>query len=118
MDVVRKNIESLRGQVDIESETGTGTTISIRLPLTLAIIEGFQVRVGDVYYIVRKFSDYGKLSGQSIDHMLEAVRIEPDSKKKDPLDFALWKKSQEGEPFWESWREAAATVSGLTSSTT
>ena len=57
---------------------------------------------GDVYYSVRKFKDYGKLSGQSIDQMLEAVRIEKDSKKKDPLDFALWKKSDEGEPFWPS----------------
>jgi two-component system, chemotaxis family, sensor kinase CheA len=52
MDVVRKNIESLRGQVEIESEAGQGSTISIRLPLTLAIIDGFQVRVGDAQYIV------------------------------------------------------------------
>ncbi|MBN4079273.1 chemotaxis protein CheA [Beggiatoa alba] len=52
MDVVRKNIESLRGQVEIESEEGKGTTISIRLPLTLAIIDGFQVRVGDAQYIL------------------------------------------------------------------
>lgn len=52
MDVVRKNIESLRGQVDIDSEPGHGSTISIRLPLTLAIIDGFQVRVGDTQYIV------------------------------------------------------------------
>ena len=52
MDVVRKNIEALRGHVEMESEEGTGTTISIRLPLTLAIIDGFQVRVGDAQYIV------------------------------------------------------------------
>jgi len=52
MDVVRKNIEALRGQVDMESEEGKGTTISIRLPLTLAIIDGFQVRVGDAQYII------------------------------------------------------------------
>jgi len=52
MDVVRKNIESLRGQVEIESEEGKGSTISIRLPLTLAIIDGFQVRVGDAQYIL------------------------------------------------------------------
>jgi len=52
MDVVRKNIEALRGQVEMESEEGKGTTISIRLPLTLAIIDGFQVRVGDAQYIV------------------------------------------------------------------
>ncbi|MDH3355451.1 MAG: chemotaxis protein CheA, partial [Chromatiales bacterium] len=52
MDVVRKNIESIRGQVEIDSEMGKGSTISIRLPLTLAIIDGFQVRVGDAQYIV------------------------------------------------------------------
>ncbi len=57
---------------------------------------------GDVYFSVRRFSEYGKLSGQSVENMLEAVRIEKDSHKKDPLDFALWKKSKEGEPFWES----------------
>jgi len=52
MDVVRKNIEALRGQVEIESEEGQGSRIFIRLPLTLAIIDGFQVRVGDAQYIV------------------------------------------------------------------
>jgi len=52
MDVVRRNIEALRGHVEIESEEGKGTTISIRLPLTLAIIDGFQVRVGDSQYII------------------------------------------------------------------
>ncbi len=57
---------------------------------------------GDVYFSVRTFADYGKLSGQSIDEMLTAVRIEKDEKKRDPLDFALWKKSKEGEPSWKS----------------
>ncbi len=57
---------------------------------------------GDVYFNVRKFKDYGKLSGQSVDKMKEAVRIERGVEKKDPLDFALWKKSKEGEPFWDS----------------
>jgi cysteinyl-tRNA synthetase len=57
---------------------------------------------GDVYFNVRKFPGYGKLSGQSIEKMLEAVRIEKGDKKKDPLDFALWKKSKEGEPQWDS----------------
>ena len=57
---------------------------------------------GDVYFNVRAFSDYGKLSGQSIEKMYEAVRIEKDSHKKDPLDFALWKASKDGEPSWDS----------------
>ncbi|MDE2231408.1 MAG: cysteine--tRNA ligase [Candidatus Omnitrophica bacterium] len=57
---------------------------------------------GDVYFDVRAFEGYGKLSGQSIDKMHEAVRIEKDSQKKDPLDFALWKASKPGEPSWDS----------------
>jgi len=52
MDVVRRNIESLRGSIEIESEQGTGTTIRIRLPLTLAIIDGFMLGVGDAAYVV------------------------------------------------------------------
>lgn len=61
---------------------------------------------GDVYFKVRAFKDYGKLSGQSVDQMLDGVRIEKGSKKKDALDFVLWKKAKEGEPFWSSpWGE-------------
>lgn len=55
-----------------------------------------------VYFSVRKFKDYGKLSGQSIEQMLTGVRKEPDETKNDPLDFALWKKSKQDEPSWES----------------
>ncbi|MDD5574796.1 MAG: cysteine--tRNA ligase, partial [Candidatus Omnitrophica bacterium] len=57
---------------------------------------------GDVYFAVRKFSGYGKLSGQALDEMEKGVRIDPSENKKDPLDFALWKKSREGEPSWPS----------------
>jgi cysteinyl-tRNA synthetase len=56
----------------------------------------------DVYFNVRKFSEYGKLSGQSINQMEKGVRIEPSELKKDHLDFALWKGSKENEPYWES----------------
>ena len=67
------------------------------------IAKGFAYAVdGNVYYNVRRFKTYGKLSGQSVDQMLEATRIDQDSNKKDSLDFALWKRSKEGEPFWES----------------
>ena len=52
MDVVKKNIESLRGKVDISSILGKGTTFTIRLPLTLAIIDGQIVKVGDDRYII------------------------------------------------------------------
>lgn len=52
MDVVRRNIESLRGTIDVESEMGVGTTIRIRLPLTLAIIDGFLVGVERASYVI------------------------------------------------------------------
>ncbi|MCS6984309.1 MAG: chemotaxis protein CheA [Leptospiraceae bacterium] len=52
MDVVRSNIEALRGSVEIESEKGEGTVVRIRLPLTLAIIDGFLVQVAQSYYVI------------------------------------------------------------------
>jgi two-component system chemotaxis sensor kinase CheA len=52
MDVVKKNIESLRGTVVLESEKGEGTTIRIHLPLTLAIIDGFMVKLADSFYVL------------------------------------------------------------------
>ncbi len=52
MDVVRRNIEALRGSVDVESGENTGTTVRIRLPLTLAIIDGFMVGVGGASYVI------------------------------------------------------------------
>lgn len=57
---------------------------------------------GDVYYSVRKFDDYGQLSGRDINDLLSGARVEVDEKKKDPLDFALWKSAKPGEPYWES----------------
>ncbi len=52
MDVVRKNIESMRGKIEITSEFGKGSTISLRLPLTLAIIDGMIVRVGEDRFVI------------------------------------------------------------------
>lgn len=57
---------------------------------------------GDVYYAVRQFPDYGKLSGKSLDDLRAGERVEVDPYKKDPLDFVLWKASKAGEPSWES----------------
>ncbi len=60
----------------------------------------------DVFFSVRKFKEYGKLSKRSADNMLEGVRIDINEKKEDPLDFALWKGAKEGEPSWSSpWGE-------------
>jgi two-component system chemotaxis sensor kinase CheA len=56
MDVVRKHVQKLRGRIEIQSQAGKGTTFFIKLPLTLAIIEGLVVTVGDQRYIVPIFS--------------------------------------------------------------
>jgi len=61
---------------------------------------------GDVYFSVRSFSEYGKLSGRDIDEMRCGARVEVDERKRDPLDFALWKAAKPGEPHWPSpWGE-------------
>jgi len=57
---------------------------------------------GDVFYRVRRFVDYGHLSGKRIDELESGARIEVNDVKEDPLDFALWKGSKPGEPAWES----------------
>lgn len=57
---------------------------------------------GDVYYKVRKFDEYGKLSHRNVDDLLNGVRVELEESKKDPLDFALWKSAKPGEIYWES----------------
>jgi cysteinyl-tRNA synthetase len=57
---------------------------------------------GDVYFRVRSFPGYGKLSHRDLDELLSGARIEVDERKDDPLDFALWKAAKPGEPSWES----------------
>ncbi len=57
---------------------------------------------GDVYFSVPSFPGYGKLSGRRLEEMLAGARVEVDERKKNPMDFALWKSSKEGEPAWES----------------
>ena len=57
---------------------------------------------GDVYFDIKKAKGYGKLSNQAIERMEIGARIAPGEKKKDPLDFALWKAAKEGEPCWDS----------------
>ncbi len=56
----------------------------------------------DVFFSVKKFKGYGKLSRRDPDDMLAGARIDINEKKEDPLDFALWKGTKPGEPFWES----------------
>ncbi len=57
---------------------------------------------GDVYFSVRSFPAYGQLSGRDIDELQSGARVEIDERKRDPLDFALWKAAKPGEPSWPS----------------
>ncbi|MCA1906233.1 MAG: cysteine--tRNA ligase [Desulfarculus sp.] len=60
------------------------------------------VVAGDVYFAVRSFAGYGRLSGRSLEDMQAGARVEVDQRKRDPMDFALWKSSKPGEPWWDS----------------
>ena len=64
---------------------------------------GFAYEVnGDVYYSTKKFRNYGKLAGQNLEDLQAGARISIDERKKDPMDFAVWKSQKPGEPSWES----------------
>ncbi len=57
---------------------------------------------GNVFYNVKHFNEYGKLSGKNIEDLESGARIEINEEKSNPLDFALWKKAKDGEPYWDS----------------
>lgn len=62
----------------------------------------YQAENGDVFYKVRSFNDYGKLSGKSLDDLRAGERVEIDTFKQDPMDFVLWKSVKPNEPNWDS----------------
>jgi cysteinyl-tRNA synthetase len=65
--------------------------------------KGMAYRIdGDVFFPVERFPGYGKLSRRKIEELEAGARVEVDERKRSPMDFALWKASKEGEPFWES----------------
>lgn len=67
------------------------------------IEKGYAYEVdGDVYYSTKSFAGYGKLSGQNLEDLQSGSRVEVDERKKDPMDFALWKKVKPYEPSWKS----------------
>jgi len=81
---------------------------TLEIPAIVTMIEGLIEKGhayeadGDVYFRVRTFDGYGKLSGRKVDDMVSGARIEIDERKEDPLDFALWKSAKPGEPTWPS----------------
>jgi cysteinyl-tRNA synthetase len=82
--------------------------VTTHIPQIIALIERLiasgkaYVVDGDVNYEVRTFPPYGKLSGQQIDELEKGARISVDERKRDALDFALWKSTKPGEPSWDS----------------
>lgn len=67
------------------------------------IDRGFSYEIdGDVYFSTKKFEEYGKLCGQNLEDLQSGARISVDERKKDPMDFAVWKSQKPGEPAWES----------------
>ncbi len=79
-------------------------TISEIISMVEGLIErGYAYELeGDVYYSVEKFAGYGKLSGRTLEDMLAGARVEVDERKRNPMDFALWKAAKPGEPSWDS----------------
>ena len=66
----------------------------------------YQGKNGDVYYSVKRFKNYGKLSGKNLDDLKAGARVDIESDKRDPLDFVLWKMAKPNEPKWSSpWGE-------------
>jgi cysteinyl-tRNA synthetase len=64
---------------------------------------GYAYAEGDLFYAVRKFPGYGKLSGRRLDDLRSGERVDIDSRKRDPLDFVLWKEAKEEEPDDAKW---------------
>lgn len=90
-------------RADIEPKATDHIQDMIKLCETL-IADGhaYATPSGDVYFRVRSFPGYGKLSGRNIDDLMAGARVAPGEEKEDPLDFSLWKAAKPGEPAWES----------------
>ena len=103
-------IEAMRGLgvADPTKRPKATETIPQMIDMIERLIERGHAYVieGDVYFSVRSFGGYGKLSGRDIDEVRSGARVEVDERKADPLDFALWKSAKPGEPHWPSpWGE-------------
>ena len=82
--------------------------VTDHMPEIIAFVESLirkgaaYVRDGDVYFSVESFKGYGKLSGRKLEDMEAGSRVDIDTRKMNPFDFALWKAAKPGEPYWES----------------
>ncbi|MBN2372787.1 cysteine--tRNA ligase [bacterium] len=103
IDAYKKDFEQL-GVMPADIEPKATEHIPEMIGMVKSLIEkGFAYeREGDVFFSVRRFAPYGRLSGREADQMMAGARVDIDERKEDPLDFALWKGSKPGEPRWET----------------
>ena len=98
-----EDIESLNISDDIVRPKVTENMPEIIEIIKKLIDEGFAYeKDGNVFFEVKKFEEYGSLSNQKIDELEIGARVDIMEEKNNPLDFALWKRKKEGEPYWES----------------
>ncbi len=93
------------GVIRPDAEPRATTHIDAMIDMISKLIEkghAYLADNGDVFYSVRSFNDYGKLSGKSLEDLRAGERVEVDHFKKDPLDFVLWKSVKPDEPSWDS----------------
>mgnify|MGYP003582664437 FL=1 len=103
IDYFFEDIEKLNILKDVKRPKVTENMQEIIDIIQKLIDNGFAYeKNGDVYFEVKKYGDYGKLSNQKIEELELGARIDVSEIKKNPVDFALWKKKKDGEPFWES----------------
>ncbi len=104
IDAMNEDAEALGvGKPDVEPRATQ--TIPQMLSLIASLVDkglAYRADNGDVYYAVRKFKDYGKLSGKSLEQLRAGERVDIDHNKRDALDFVLWKAAKPGEPSWDS----------------
>ena len=98
-----EDIEPLNISDDIVRPKVTENMLEIIEIIKKLIDEGFAYeKDGNVFFEVKKFEEYGSLSNQKIDELEIGARVDIMEEKNNPLDFALWKRKKEGEPYWDS----------------
>ena len=92
------------GRPDLEPKATEHVTPEMTDLISKLLMQGaaYEAKGGDVYFAVRKFPGYGKLSNRTLDELQSGARVEPGEQKADPLDFALWKSAKPDEPSWNS----------------
>lgn len=110
LDLARRYIEAYFQDADSLNvrRADIHPKVSEHIPEIIAMVDRLvqngsaYVVEGDVYFEVRQFAAYGKLSGRTLEDMQAGARVDVDERKRDPMDFALWKSAKPGEPSWDS----------------